>query len=88
MQDQRCGPALELATFSVLIMCTIRVCNSSPSDESSGCVLADLLAQAEREGASLIVASVYSQDPLAERVIGGVTREIQISTNMSWFPAH
>lgn len=51
-------------------------------------VCADLLAQAEREGANLIVAGVYSHGPLTERVLGGVTREILKSTDMSWFLAH
>lgn len=51
-------------------------------------VCADLLAQAEREGANLIVAGVYSHGPLTERVLGGVTREILKSTDLSWFLAH
>lgn len=55
---------------------------------SQKAVCGDLLAQAEREGASLIVAGVYSHGPLTERVLGGVTREILKSTDMSWFLAH
>lgn len=51
-------------------------------------VCADLLDQAEREGANLIVAGVYSHGPLFERVLGGVTREILKSREMSWFLAH
>jgi nucleotide-binding universal stress UspA family protein len=51
-------------------------------------VCADLLAQADREGANLIVAGVYSHGPLTERVLGGVTREILKSTDMSWLLAH
>lgn len=50
-------------------------------------VCADLLGQAEREGANLIVAGIYSRGPLAERVLGGVTREILKNTEMSWFLA-
>lgn len=56
-----------------------------PSQED---VCADLLGQAERVGANLIVAGVYSHGPLIERVLGGVTREILKSTDMSWFLAH
>lgn len=48
----------------------------------------DLLGQAEREGANLIVAGVYSHGALTERVLGGVTREMLKSTDMSWFLAH
>ena len=51
-------------------------------------VCADLLAQADRAGANLIVAGVYSRGPLTERVLGGVTSEILKSTDMSWFLAH
>ena len=51
-------------------------------------VCADLLGQAEREGANLIVAGVYSHGALTERVLGGVTREMLKSTEMSWFLAH
>lgn len=51
-------------------------------------VCADLLGQAEREGADLVVAGVYSHGPLAERVLGGVTRQILKSTDISWFLAH
>lgn len=51
-------------------------------------VCADLLGQAEREGANLIVAGVYSHGALTERVLGGVTREMLKSTDMSWFLAH
>lgn len=51
-------------------------------------VCADLLGKAEREGANLIVAGVYSHGPLTERILGGVTREILKSTDMSWFLAH
>ena len=50
-------------------------------------VCADLLRLAEREGANLIVAGVYSHGPLTERVFGGVTREILKRTGMSWFLA-
>ncbi|CEJ15992.1 Universal stress protein family protein [bacterium YEK0313] len=55
---------------------------------SEGDVCADLLGQAERDGANLIVAGVYSHGPLTERVLGGVTREMLKSTDMSWFMAH
>lgn len=55
---------------------------------SEGDVCADLLGQAKREGANLIVAGVYSHGPLTERVLGGVTREMLKSTDMSWFMAH
>lgn len=51
-------------------------------------VCADLLRQAAREGANLVVAGVYSHGPLAERVLGGVTRDMLKSTDMSWFLAH
>lgn len=55
----------------------------SPDD-----VCADLLAQAAREGANLIVSGAYSHGPLTERLLGGVTRDILESTDMSWFLAH
>lgn len=51
-------------------------------------VCADLLAQADREGADLVVAGVYSHGALTERVLGGVTREILRNSDMSWFLAH
>lgn len=55
---------------------------------SQGDICADLLTQAQREGAGLIVAGVYSRGPFAERVLGGVTREMLRSTETSWFMAH
>jgi nucleotide-binding universal stress UspA family protein len=55
---------------------------------SQEAVCADLLAQAERDGANLIVAGVYNHGPLTERMLGGVTREILKSTDMSWLLAH
>lgn len=55
---------------------------------SQGDVCADLLDQAERESVNLIVAGVYSHGPLVERVLGGVTREILKSRDVSWFLAH
>ncbi|ABF54280.1 universal stress protein [Sphingopyxis alaskensis] len=51
-------------------------------------VCAELLDYAEREGANLIVAGVYSHGPTVERILGGVTREILKSREMSWFLAH
>ena len=51
-------------------------------------VCADLLYQAAREGANLIVAGAYSHGPLTERVLGGVTKGILASTDMAWFMAH
>lgn len=48
----------------------------------------DLLDQAERDEATLIVAGVYSRTPFAERVLGGVTAELIKSTDISWFMGH
>lgn len=49
---------------------------------------ADLIAHAQRDNADLIVAGVYSRSPLAERVLGGVTRELLKTADPSWFMAH
>lgn len=59
--------------------------HAPPLEEST---TARLLDQAEREGASLIVAGVYSRGPFAERLLGGVTTELAKSTDLSWFMAH
>lgn len=48
----------------------------------------DLLDQAEREEATLIVAGVYSRTPFAERMLGGVTAELIKNTETSWFMGH
>lgn len=53
-----------------------------------GDICADLLSQAQREGASLIVGGVYSRGPFAERVLGGVTSDMLKHTETSWFMAH
>ncbi len=55
---------------------------------SEGDICGDLLTQAQREGASLIVAGVYSRGPFATRVLGGMTREMLKNTETSWFMAH
>ena len=55
---------------------------------SEGDICADLLTQARREGASLIVAGVYSRGSFAERVLGGVTREMLKNTETAWVMAH
>lgn len=49
---------------------------------------ADLIGHAQRDNADLIVAGVYSRSPLAERVLGGVTRELLKTADLSWFMAH
>ncbi|MES2903642.1 MAG: universal stress protein [Pseudomonadota bacterium] len=48
----------------------------------------DLLDQAEREEATLIVAGVYNRTPFAERVLGGVTAELIKKSDTSWFMGH
>lgn len=48
----------------------------------------DLLDQAERDEATLIVAGVYSRTPFTERVFGGVTAELIKNTDTSWFMGH
>lgn len=53
-----------------------------------GNIATDLLDQAEREEATLIVAGVYSRTPFAERVLGGVTAELIKNTDTSWFMGH
>lgn len=49
---------------------------------------ADLIAHARRENADLIVAGAYGRGPLAERLFGGVTRELLGQADLSWFMAH
>jgi len=49
---------------------------------------ADLICHAHRETADLIVAGAYSRGPIAERVWGGVTRELLRTGELSWFMAH
>ena len=49
---------------------------------------ADLICHAHRETADLIVAGAYSRGPIAERVWGGVTRELLRTGGLSWFMAH
>ncbi|UZW55673.1 universal stress protein [Sphingobium sp. JS3065] len=48
----------------------------------------DLLAEAQRVDASLIVAGVFSRGSLRERVLGGVTRDLLGNPEISWFMAH
>lgn len=48
----------------------------------------DLIDQADRNEATLIVAGVYSRTPIAERVLGGVTAELIKNTDISWFMGH
>ena len=48
----------------------------------------DLLAEARRVDASLIIAGVYSRGSVRERVLGGVTRDLLHSPEISWFLAH
>ncbi len=57
-----------------------------PRSEDSVCV--DLVSQAAHEGATLIAAGIYSRGSLAERILGGVTRDMLKNTNISWFLAH
>lgn len=49
---------------------------------------ADLTCHAQREEADLIVAGAYSRGPIAERILGGVTRELLKTADLSWFMAH
>lgn len=49
---------------------------------------ADLIGYAQRENADLIIAGVYGRGPLAERALGGVTRELLKTADLSWFMAH
>lgn len=51
-------------------------------------VCADLISHAQRENADMIVAGVYSRGTLTERILGGVTRELLKTAELSWFMAH
>lgn len=51
-------------------------------------VCSELIAQARRKGADLIVTGVYSRTILAERILGGVTRDMLNSNDVSWFMAN
>ena len=50
-------------------------------------VCAELIGHAQRENADMIVAGIYSLGPLAQRVLGGVTRELLKTSDLSWFMA-
>jgi len=62
-----------------------RPCHIPRSEDD---VCADLVNHAMNEGATLIIAGVYSRGSLTERVLGGVTRDMLKSTDISWFLAH
>lgn len=48
----------------------------------------DLIGHAQREEADLVVAGAYSRGPIAERILGGVTRALLKTADLSWFLAH
>ena len=56
--------------------------------DTAGDVCSELLAQAQREAAKLIVTGVYSRGPMIERVLGGVTANMLKYADISWFMAH
>lgn len=49
---------------------------------------AQLLSQARSEGCSLVVSGAYSHNRNWERILGGVTRDLEADDGMSWFFAH
>lgn len=57
-----------------------------PHSEQDVC--ADLVGHALRENADMIVAGAYSRGPFTERILGGVTRELLKTVDLSWFMAH
>lgn len=48
----------------------------------------DLMDQVHREGASLIVAGIYSRGEFAERLLGGVTKRLLKNTETAWLMAY
>ncbi|MCG2662182.1 universal stress protein [Brevundimonas sp.] len=49
---------------------------------------ADLLAEARRLGADLIVTGAFGRGPLAQRVWGGMTSGLQNDAELSWLMSH
>ena len=50
-------------------------------------VSADLVCHALRKEADLVVTGAYGRGPLAERVLGGVTRDLLKTADLHWFMA-
>lgn len=51
-------------------------------------VAADLLAEARRLGADLIVTGAFGRGPLAQRLWGGMTSGLQNDADLSWLLSH